>query len=68
MIGICILVTHRPPGRQQGPNPALLLDAEHGNPVSPPSRDSRLQSLPMAVRVWEVGRSEGRGVMPRIRV
>ena len=31
----CILVTHASFGRKQRPNPALLLGAERGNPVSP---------------------------------
>ena len=32
------------------------------------SEDSKLQGLPMAMRDWEVGRSEGHAVMVWIRV
>ena len=32
----CLLVTHTPLGRKQGPNPVILLGMERGNPVSLP--------------------------------
>ena len=56
------------PGRQQVPNPAETSEAERGNPVSSPARAGEPQGDLMEVRAWEVGRSEGRPVMGRIRV
>ncbi len=57
-----ILVTHTPPGRLQTPNPTLLDKRNVETPYRSP------QGRPMAVRDWEVGRSERRVVMTRIRV
>ena len=56
------------PGRQQVPNPAQTSGAERGNPVSPPARAGEPQGDLLEVRAWEVGRSERRPVMGRIRV
>ena len=56
------------PGRQQVPNPAKTSEAERGNPVSSPARAGEPQGDLMGVRAWEVGRSERRPVMGRIRV
>lgn len=55
-------------GRQQVPNPAQTSGAERGNPVSSPAREGEPQGELMEARAWEVGRSEGRPVMGRIRV
>jgi hypothetical protein len=56
------------PGRQQVPNPAETSGAERGNPVSSPAREGEPQGDLMEVRAWDVGKSEGRSVMERIRV
>ena len=56
------------PGRQQVPNPAQTSGAERGNLVSSPAREGEPQGELMEVRAWDVGRSEGRPVMGRIRV
>jgi len=50
------------------PNPAETSEAERGNPVSSPVRAGEPQGDLWKVRAWEVGRSEGRSVMGRIRV
>ena len=62
------LVIHMRPGREQAPNPILLLGMERGNLVSPPSGTACRKALPMVVRAWEVGGSERRAVMVWIRV
>ena len=46
----CAFVTHTPPGRQQAPNPICFARGTW-KPRIAPFGDSRLQSLPMAVRV-----------------
>ncbi len=57
------------PGRQRVPNPTIASEAERGNPVPRPlRRASEPQGEPMGVRDWDVGRSECRPVMGRIRV
>jgi hypothetical protein len=56
------------PGRQQVPNPAETSGAERGNPVSSPTREGEPQGELMEVRTWDVGKSEGRPVIGRIRV
>ena len=56
------------PGRQQVPNPVETSGAERGNPVSSPAREGEPQGELMVVRAWDVGKSEGRPVMGRIRV
>ena len=56
------------PGRQQVPNPAETSGVERGNPVSLPAREGEPQGELMEVRAWDVGRSECRPVMGRIRV
>jgi hypothetical protein len=63
-----ILVTHTPLGRLQAPNPTLLDKRNVETPYRSPQGDSLPQGKPMAVRDWEVGRSECRTVMVRIRV
>jgi hypothetical protein len=63
-----ILVTHTPLGRMQAPYPTLLDKRNVENPYRSPHGDSLSQDRPMAVRVWDVGRSECRAVMARIRV
>jgi len=63
-----ILVTHTPLGRLAGTYPNVTRQAERGNPVSLPFGDSLSQDRPMAVRAWDVGRSERRAAMARIRV
>jgi hypothetical protein len=68
MTSVFILVTHTPPGRQQAPNPTLLDKRNVETPYRPPQGDSLPQGKPMAVRDWDVGRSECRAVMARIRV
>jgi hypothetical protein len=50
------------------PNPAETSEAERGNPVSWPARVGEPQGDLLKVRAWEVGKSEGRPVMGRIRV
>jgi len=45
-----VLVTHTPPGRQQAPNPTVLLQAERGNPVSLPSGTAVCKDCP-----WRCG-------------
>ncbi len=47
---VCAFVTHTPPGRQQAPNPICFARGTW-KPRIAPFGDSRLQSLPMAVRV-----------------
>jgi hypothetical protein len=65
----CVLVTHTPPGRQQAPNPAYFPRETWKPRIAPgQGRDSVPQGAPRAVRVWDVGRSEGRAVMVRIRI
>lgn len=66
-IVLYVLVTRTPPGQQQAPNPAYFTGGTW-KPRIAPLGDSRLRSLPMAVRAWDVGRSERRAVMVRIRV
>ncbi len=56
------------PGRQQVPNPAQTSGAERGNLVSSPAREGEPQGELMKVRAWDVGKSEGRPVIGRIRV
>lgn len=56
------------PGRQQVPNPAKTSGAERGNPVPSPARAGEPQGDLLEVRAWDVGKSEGRPVMGRIRV
>lgn len=68
MISIFILVTHMPLGRVQTPNPTLLDKRNVETPYRSPQGDSLPQGRPMAVRAWEVGKSECRTVMVRIRV
>jgi hypothetical protein len=63
-----ILVTHTPPGRLQAPNPTLLDKRNVETPYHSPQGDSLPQGKPKAVRAWDVGRSERRAVMVRIRV
>jgi len=63
-----ILVIHTPPGREQAPNPTLLDKRNVETPYRSPQGDSVPQGRPMAVRAWDVGRSECRAVMARIRV
>ena len=63
-----ILVTHKSPGRLQAPNPTLLDKRNVEIPYRSPQGDSLSQDRPMALRVWDVGRSECRAVMARIRV
>ena len=55
-------------GRQQVPNPAETSEAERGNPVSSPAREGEPQGDLMEVRAWDVGRSDCRPVLGRIRV
>jgi uncharacterized RmlC-like cupin family protein len=47
---VCAFVTHTPPGRLQAPNPICFARGTW-KPRIAPFGDSRLQSLPMAVRV-----------------
>lgn len=61
------LVTHKLPGRMQAPNPAHFVAWNVETPYRS-LRDSRLQSLPMAMWAWEVGKSEGQTVIVWIRV
>jgi hypothetical protein len=68
MTGPFILVTHTPLGRLQTPNPTLLDKRNVETPYRSPQGDSLSQGRPMAVRAWDVGRSECRAVMARIRV
>ena len=68
MTGPFILVTHTPLGRLQAPNPTLLDKRNVETPYRSPFGDSLSQDRPMAVRAWDVGRSERRAVMARIRV
>jgi hypothetical protein len=68
MTGPFILVTHTPLGRSQTPTPTLLDKWNVETPYRSPHGDSLPQGKPMAVRDWDVGRSEGRTVMVRIRV
>jgi len=68
MIAIFILVTHTPPGRLQTPNPTLLDKRNVETPYRSPEGTACRKDRPMAVRVWDVGRSECRTVMARIRV
>jgi len=68
MINLFILVTHKPLGRGQTPNSTLLDKWNVETPYRSPQGDSVPQGTPMAVRAWDVGRSECRTVMVRIRV
>jgi hypothetical protein len=68
MTTIFILVTHTLSGRLQTPNPTLLDKRNVETPYRPPQGDSLSQDRPMAMRAWDVGRSECRAVMARIRV
>lgn len=68
MTSLFILVTRKPLGRAQAPNPTLLDKRNVETPYRSPQGDSLLQGTPMAVRAWDVGRSERRAVMARIRV
>jgi hypothetical protein len=68
MTNIFILVTHAPLGRKQAPNPTLLDKWNVETPYRSPQGGSVPQGKPMAVRDWDVGRSECRAVMARIRV
>jgi hypothetical protein len=63
-----ILVTHTPSGRLQAPNPTLLDKGNVETPYHSSQGDSLPQGKPMVMRVWDVGRSECRAVMARIRV
>jgi hypothetical protein len=63
-----ILVTHTPLGQQQTSTPTLLDKWNVETPYRSPQGDSVPQGTPMAVRAWDVGRSERRTVMVRIRV
>ena len=63
-----ILVTHTPLGRSQTPTPTLLDKRNVETPYRSPQGDSLSQGRPMAVRAWDVGRSECRAVTVRIRV
>ena len=60
-------VIRKSPGREQAPNPAYFTDGTW-KPRIAPFGESRLQGLSMAVRAWDVGKSECRAVMVRIRV
>jgi hypothetical protein len=55
------------PGRQQVPNPTDFR-SETWKPRISPVREREPQGEPMEVRVWDVGKSERRLVMRRIRV
>jgi hypothetical protein len=68
MTGPFTLVTHKPLGRLQAPNPTLLDKRNVETPYRSPQGDSLPQGKPMVMRVWEVGRSECRAVTARIRV
>ena len=68
MTVLFILVTHTPLGRPQTPNPTILDKRNVETPYRSPQGDSLPQGRPMAVRAWDVGRSECRAVMARIRV
>jgi hypothetical protein len=68
MTCLFILVTHTPLGRPQTPTPTLLDKRNVETPYRSPQGDSLSQGEPMAARVWDVGRSERRAVMVRIRV
>ena len=68
MINFFILVTHTPPGREQAPNPTILNKRNVETPYYSPHGDSLPQGKPMVMRAWDVGRSECRAVMARIRV
>jgi hypothetical protein len=63
-----ILVTHTPLGRLQTPNPTILDKRNVETPYRSRQGDSVPQGIPMAVRAWDVGRSERRAVMARIQV
>ncbi len=56
------------PGRKQRPNPAYFMARNAETLYRSFSKDSDLQESPMAVQVWDVGKSESRAVMVRIRV
>ena len=64
---LCAFVTHTPPGQQQAPNPAYFCKWNVERPYRSLG-DSRLQSLPMAVRKKDVGKSECHVVMAWIQV
>src|ERR1700726_4287993 len=68
MTCLFILVTHTPLGRLQTPTPTLLDKRNVETPYRPPQGGSLPQGRPMAVGAWDVGRSECRAVMARIRV
>jgi hypothetical protein len=63
-----MLVIHSPPGRLQTPNPTLLDKGNVETPYGSPFGDSLSQDGPIALRDWDVGRSECRAAMVRIRV
>lgn len=65
----CGIVDHKLLGREQAPNP-MTRESGTWKPriVLGFGRDSAPRGSPMAVRVWDVGRSECRAVMVRIRV
>jgi hypothetical protein len=68
MTGPFILVTHTPLGRSQTPNPTVLDKRNVETPHCSPQGDSLPQGKPTAARDWDVGKSERRAVMARIRV
>jgi hypothetical protein len=63
-----ILVTHTPSGRLQAPYPTQLDKGNVETPYRSPQGDSLPQGKPTVMRAWDVGRSERRAVMARIRV
>jgi hypothetical protein len=68
MTNLFVLVTRTPLGRQQAPNLTLLDKRNVETPYRSPQGDSAPQGPPIALRVWDVGRSERRTIMVRIRV
>ncbi len=68
MTVLFILVTHTLLGRPQTPTPTLLDKRNVETLYRSPQGDSLPQGKPMVVRAWDVGRSECRAVMARIRV
>lgn len=67
VVDVSTLVAHIFSGQQQTPNPTCF-SYRTWQPCRVPFGDSRPQGRPMALQVWEVGKSECRAVMVRIRV
>ena len=65
---VCILVVDKSLGRQQAPNPPSSLSGTWKPRIAPRLEVRQSQEKLMAMRVWEVGKSERCPVMGQIQV